>query len=438
MKKLLILLIVPYSFVAAEVFEEEFPDGDLQEEYSLDGQACFDYIDNKGWSEGENTRKGKSFYVGVGIGSSGASMQQVSYIDSIQNAFIRAQMNAKTDMAESQAKQITSEISNEFVQSFKEGVKPVDIITNNDLEAQNYDDLSVYQKMKLLIHQKLNESISKENKDKVGQNERELQREIDGILSQNVFRDSIEATAASNIRGMKVVYSNLSAKPNSNKTNVCNVVVWSENFVKYADAMTTGNFSVLNNPKKKKKPLKEQVKKGDALMVTFGTFMDRDENGDMAILSYAQSGIKSSTSNSQQAAIRTAKLKAERAIIQFRSENVEVQEKINNFEITTEKANGMIDTYTEENIDRRQRASASGTLQGSTVIHRWVKKHPVTSRAVAGVVVAWSPSAANFAKSMKETLEKQPNSSGSTSTYQIIEPEEYDSGSSGGDDEDDF
>lgn len=438
MKKLLILLIVPYSFVAAEVFEEEFPDGDLQEEYSLDGQACFDYIDNKGWSEGENTRKGKSFYVGVGIGSSGASMQQVSYIDSIQNAFIRAQMNAKTDMAESQAKQITSEISNEFVQSFKEGVKPVDIITNNDLEAQSYDDLSIYQKMKLLIHQKLNESISKENKDKVGENERELQREIDGILSQNVFRDSIEATAASNIRGMKVVYSNLSAKPNSNKTNVCNVVVWSENFVKYADAMTTGNFSVLNNPKKKKKPLKEQVKKGDALMVTFGTFMDRDENGDMAILSYAQSGIKSNTSNSQQAAIRTAKLKAERAIIQFRSENVEVQEKINNFEITTEKANGMIDTYTEENIDRRQRASASGTLQGSTVIHRWVKKHPVTSRAVAGVVVAWSPSAANFAKSMKETLEKQPNSSGSSSTYQIIEPEEYDSGSSGGDDEDDF
>ena len=438
MKKLLILLIVPYSFVAAEVFEEEFPDGDLQEEYSLDGQACFDYIDNKGWSEGENTRKGKSFYVGVGIGSSGASMQQVSYIDSIQNAFIRAQMNAKTDMAESQAKQITSEISNEFVFSFKEGVKPVDVITNNDLEAQNYDDLSVYQKMKLLIHQKLNESISKENKDKVGENERELQREIDGILSQNVFRDSIEATAASNIRGMKVVYSNLSAKPNSNKTNVCNVVVWSENFVKYADAMTTGNFSVLNNPKKKKKPLKEQVKKGDALMVTFGTFMDRDENGDMAILSYAQSGIKSSTSNSQQAAIRTAKLKAERAIIQFRSENVEVQEKINNFEITTEKANGMIDTYTEENIDRRQRASASGTLQGSTVVHRWVKKHPVTSRPVAGVVVAWSPSAANFAKSMKETLEKQPNSSGSTSTYQIIEPEEYDSGSSGGDDEDDF
>ncbi len=438
MKKLLILLALPCSLYAMEVFEEEFPDGEIQEEYSLDGQACFDYIDGKGWSEGENTRKGKSFYVGVGIGSSGASMQQFSYIDSIQNAFIRAQMNAKTDMAENQAKQITSEISNEFVQSFKEGIKPVDVVTNNDLEAQNYEDLSVYQKMKLLIHQKLDESISSENKDKVGEDERELQQEIDDILSQNVFRDSIEATASSNIRGMKVVYSNLSAKPNSNKTNVCNVVVWSENFVKYADAMTTGNFKVLSNPKKKKKPLKDQVKKGEALMVTFGTFMDRDENGDMSILSYAQSGIKSSTSNSQQAAIRTAKLKAERAIIQFRSENVEVQEKIDNFEVTTEKANGMIDTYTEENIDRRQRASANGTLQGSKVIHRWVQRHPVTSRPVAGVVVSWSPSDANFAKSMKETLEKEPDASGSSTEYQVIQPQEYDSGSSSGDDEDDF
>ena len=237
---------------------------------------------------------------------------------------------------------------------------------------------------------------------------------------------------------MKVVYSNLSAKPNSDRTVVCNVVVWSENFVKYADAMATGNFQVLRNPKKKKKPLKDQVKKGDALMVTFGTFMDRDEKGDMSILSYAQSGVKSNTSNSQQAALRTAKLKAERAIIQFRSENVEISEKIDTFEITTEKANGIVDSYSEENIDRRQRASANGTLEGAKVVHRWVKKHPVTSRPVAGIVVAWSPSDASFSKQMKETLEKQSQDSSSYSEIEVINPQEYGSGSSGGDDEDDF
>ena len=39
---------------------------------------------------------------------------------------------------------------------------------------------------------------------------------------------------------------------------------------------------------------------------------------------------------------------------------------------------------------------------------------------------------------MKETLEKQPDFSGSNTEYQVIQPQEYDSGSSGGDDEDDF
>ena len=440
MKKIfIILLALPLALIGEDLFEGESPDGDF--DFSLDGQACYDYMDDKGWSEGDNkTRKGTVYYAGVGVDSTGANMQQTSYIDGIQNAFIRAQMNAKTAIAEAQAKVIQSEISNEFVQSFKEGVKPVDIINKNDEEAETYEDLSMYQKMKVLVHQKLDESISQENKDKVGEDGRALQAEIDGILSQNVFQDSISATASSNIRGMKVVYSNLSAKPNSNRTTVCNVVIWSENNVKYADAMATGNFKVLNNPKKKKKPLKEQVKDGDTLMVTFGTFMDRDENGDMSILSYAQSGLKSKSANAQKAALNTAKLKAERAIIQFRSENVEVAEKIDTFEITTEKTDGMIDTYTEENIDRRQKASASGTLQGSKVVKRWVKAHPVTGKGVAGVVVAWSPSSADFAGKMKETLEKSPEqSSGSSSpNYEPVDAQEYDGGSSSGDDEDDF
>ena len=439
MKKILLLIfLTPCLVISEDLFEAEGSDGDF--EFSLDGQACYDYLDKKGWSEGDNaSRKGSKFYIGVGVDSSGIDVNRTSYIDGIQNAFIRAQMNAKTAIAESQAKVIQSEISNEFVQAFKEGKKPVNIIQAKDEEAQTYEDLSMYQKMKVLIHQKLDESVSQENKDKVGEGERVLQKEIDGILSQNVFQDSISATASSNIRGMKVVYSNLSAKPSSSKTTVCNVVVWSENFVKYADAMATGNLKVLSNPKKKKKPLIDQVKKGNSLMVTFGTFMDRDENGDMAILSYAQSGLRSNTSNSQKAAINTAILKAERAIIQFRSENVEIAEKTETFEVTTEKSDGMIDTYSEENIDRRQKASATGDLQGAIVIHREVKRHPVSGKGVAIVVVGWSPSSATSARSMKETLEKPPVGERTSSNIkQPVDAEDLDGGSSGGDDEDDF
>lgn len=439
MKKILLLIyLTPCLVFSEDLFEAEGSDGDF--EFSLDGQACYDYLDKKGWSEGDNaSRKGSKFYIGVGVDSSGIDVNRTSYIDGIQNAFIRAQMNAKTDIAESQAKVIQSEISNEFVQAFKDGKKPVNVIQAKDEEAQTYDELSMYQKMKVLIHQRLDESITQENKEKIGEDERALQQEIDGILSQQVFQDSVSATASSNIRGMKVVYSNLSAKPNSNRTTVCNVVVWSENFVKYADAMATGNFQVLSNPKKKKKPLKDQVKKGDSLMVTFGTFMDRDENGDMAILSYAQSALKTNSPNSQKAAFNVAKLLAERAIIQFRSENVEVAQKIENFEVTTEYSDNMIDTYSEQNIDRRQKAAASGTLQGAKVVHRWIKKHPVSGKGVAGIVVAWSPSSANFSKGMKETLEKAPETGRSNSSgNQPVDAEDLEGGSSSGDDEDDF
>ena len=441
MKKIIIILLllgfIVYVF-GEDLFEAEGSDGDF--EFSLDGQACYDYVSKKGWTEGDNTSRGGSeFYVGVGVDSSGIDVNTMFYIDGIQNAFIRSQMNAKTSIAAFQAKKMESEISNEFIQAAKDGTKPVNVIQGKDVEAETFDDLSMYQKMKVLIHQKLDESVSQENKDKVGEGERVLQKEIDGILSQNVFQDSVSATASSNIRGMKAVYSNLSAKPSSSKTTVCNVVVWSENFVKYADAMATGNLKVLSNPKKKRKPLIEQVKKGDSLMVTFGTFMDRDENGDMAILSYAQSGLKTNSSNSQKAAISAAKLKAERAIIQFRSENVEIAEKTENFEVTTEKSDGMIDTYSEENIDRRQKASASGVLQGARVVYRDIKKHPVSGKGVAIIVVGWSPSSASLARSMKETLEKPPvGERTGSSIKQPVDAEDLEEGSSSGDDEDDF
>jgi hypothetical protein len=441
MKKIIIILLLLGFFVY--VFSEDDLEDQLEgsvetEDITMDGQACYDYLDGKNFQEGDNERKGKSFFIAVGIDSSGANMNQLAYVDSIQNAFTRAQMNAKTALAESLEKKIKSEIVNEFKQAFKEGKKPTLIIQEKDNEADSYEDLSSYQKMKILMHQKLDEIISQDNKDKVGEKEREMEKEMEGILNQNVFRESIEATAKSNIRGMKTLYSNLSAKPGSNRTTVCNVAIWSENLTKYADAMSTGNFSKLRNLKKGK-PLKQYVPKDqETLGVTFGAFMVRNEKGEMSVISYSQSGLKTSSSTSEKAAFIKAKLQAERAIMQLRSENVEVAEKIDSFEVTTEKTDGMTDVYSEENIERRQKASASGSLRGAKVIKRWKNKHPVTGRLVAGMVVGWSPSSADFASGMKETLDKSPESSGSDYSPSPITAKEVESGSSMGDDEDDF
>ena len=429
-------MIVPWS-LSAEI-EDELEGSADTEDISMDGQACYDYMDSKGYNEGDNERKGKTFFIAVGIDSSGANMSQLAYIDSIQNAFIRSQMNAKTALAETLRKNMESEIQNEFKQAFKEGKKPSIIIQEKDTEAETYEDLSAYQKMKLLMHQKLDQIISQENKDKVGQDERELEKQMEGILNQQVFRDSIEASAKANIRGMKMLYSNLSAKPASNRTTVCNVAIWSENLVKYADAMSTGNFSKLRNLKKGK-PLKEYVPTDqETLGVTFGAFMVKNEKGEMSVISFSQAGLKTSSSMSEKAAFTAAKTKAERAIMQLREENVEVAEKIDTFEVTTEKTDGLIDVYSEENIERRQTAQTQGSLQGTKVLKRWKQRHPVTGRQVAGVVVGWSPSSADFAKEMKETLDQAPESGGTDNYTAPVDAKEVESGSSMGDDEDDF
>ena len=142
---------------------------------------------------------------------------------------------------------------------------------------------------------------------------------------------------------------------------------------------------------------------------------------------------------SQQAAFTAAQIKAERAIMQLRTENVEIAEKTDTFTVDTEKTNGLIESYTEENIERRQTAATQGSLKGSKVLKRWKQNHPVTGRPVVGMVVSWSPSSADFARDMKETLDQDPESGGAGYNPSQVDAKEVESGSSiGDDDEDDF
>ena len=433
----IILLLIPLSAFSMAEIESALEGGIDLEFESIDGQACYDYLDSKGYTEGFNERSGKQFFIAVGVDSSGADMSGLSYADSVQNAFIRSQINAKTSLAEFLSKQISSEIENEFNQSFREGKEPAQIIQARNLEAENYEELSTFQKMKLVMHQKLDDEIRQENKDKVGQKARDLEKQLEDVLNQNVFRDSIQASANANIRGMKALYSNLSAEPGANRTSVCSVAIWSENISRYADAMATGNFQVLKRFKNGK-PLKEYIPQDPVtLAVTFGAFMVKNDLGELSVLSYSQAGMKTGSSLSEKAAFSAAKLKAERAIIQLRDEAIELEESINSLEVTTEGNDGLMEYYLEENIRKRQVASAQGSLQGATVLKRWKQRHPVTGRLVAGVVVAWSPSSAEFSRDTQQVLNRKA-SQGSRQSISPADLKKVQEGSDMGDDEDIF
>ena len=73
--------------------------------------------------------------------------------------------------------------------------------------------------------------------------------------------------------------------------------MWSEKLAKQVDAITTGNYSLLKNQKKgiaiSDYIGDEKTKDGYVkLLGTFGTFIVRDDKGEVTVLSYAQEGVK--------------------------------------------------------------------------------------------------------------------------------------------------
>ena len=317
--------------------------------------------------------------------------------------------------------------------------------------------MSIYEKTKVLVNQQLDKMVDQETKDKIKNktiSERELQSKIDEIVNQSTFKDSIKSNASGSVRGMKSVYSAFSVEKGDKQTMVCNVGLWSSKLAADVDAMTTGDYSRLQDLKKGKplqkyiphfnrqfdrKVYKEEFDAFESLLGTFGAFMVRNERGEMSVISYAQEKPATDSATSKLIAFDNATLRARRAIIQLRDENIDTSQSMTRQEATTEYRDGMMDYWSDNSSERRTAASASGTLKGDYELYRWNNNHTLNGQPVVGVVVAWTPSNAMAIDEISETLSESPQSS-----YDDYSSDYEDSsssasgGSSAGDDEDDF
>ena len=97
------------------------------------------------------------------------------------------------------------------------------------------------------------------------------------------------------------------------------------------------------------------------LLGSFGTYLMRDENGDLNVVSFAVQGMASDSPQSQTVARQRAIQKANAQIVQFLNESVELNSKSSTTEALTEYKDGLQDYYTEQNFEQRQAASAQAT-----------------------------------------------------------------------------
>jgi hypothetical protein len=405
-----------------------------------EGQSCIDYLDRKGWLDGFNEKRdGTPYFVSVGVSRVKAPWQSSNFATSMMNASIEAQLNTKSNLAQIMGKEITSQITSEIVQDYTES-EGVEFLDESQLPATTtYEELGYYDKFRLLVDQQLDKAIDQETKDAIDAkalSAAQAEEALRQVVNTQSFNDAITARSNASIRGMKNVFTSFDSSAKTNKTVACVVGLWSEKLAQQVDAMTTGNYDLLKNHKKGM-PLdqyigNENTKDGfTKLLGTYGTFIVRNEKGEISVLSYAQAGIKGSMG--EQPAFEEAKLRAERAILQLREEHIDVYQASSNQEISAEYDDGMQGYYTRSSNERRVMASNSGSLEGGSVMKRWRGLH-LNQKPFVGVVVSWTPSGAELAGTARETAAKKPQPANVMPVPRV----DAGAGSAVGDDEEDF
>ena len=386
------------------------------------GQACVDHMNNKSWQEISTNKNGEKQYYIVGVGTVSAPLQSSAFADSLQNASTKALLDAKTKFSSILNQEIISEIIVDVKQQYSEG-SPPDILQGEDEIKKNkeYDDLSYLEKMKLLVNQQLDKLIDDETKNsfndgvsKSNDEIEELSNKLEEILNQEVMTDVIKTKTSADVRGMIVKYGHFNANAKINKRpEVCIVVKWSPGSLRMADAIATNNFKVLKS-NKKKRPLIDQIPVNAVqekdfqgymkLLGSFGTYLMRDENGDLNVVSFAVEGMKSNTPQSEMIARQQAITKANRQIVQFLNESVELNTKTATTESLTEFKDGLQDYYFEENYEARQTASAQATISGIQTLGTYKGMHFLNQKPLVGAVTYYNPSSAEGAEQVREML----------------------------------
>ena len=386
------------------------------------GQACVDHMNNKSWQEISTNKNGEKQYYIVGVGTVSAPLQSSAFADSLQNASTKALLDAKTKFSSILNQEIISEIIVDVKQQYSEG-SPPDLLQGEDEIKKNkeYDDLSYLEKMKLLVNQQLDKLIDDETKNsfndgvsKSNDEIEELSNKLEEILNQEVMTDVIKTKTSADVRGMIVKYGHFNANAKINKRpEVCIVVKWSPGSLRMADAIATNNFKVLKS-NKKKRPLKDQIPVNAVqekdfqgymkLLGSFGTYLMRDENGDLNVVSFAVEGMKSNTPQSEMIARQQAITKANRQIVQFLNESVELNTKTATTESLTEFKDGLQDYYFEENYEARQTASAQATISGIQTLGTYKGMHFLNQKPLVGAVTYYNPSSAEGAEQVREML----------------------------------
>jgi hypothetical protein len=416
------------------------PEASMQEVelINLSGSECSNWVDSKGWQIGENSKKsGDKYFVQVGSGTIQAPPGNPNYINSRQNAYTKAMLEAKGNIVSS----LSVTIEREIQLQVKEGQfgqernkEPVGKIA------------SVWGKTLSLLNSELDARLKEQGV--IDATDAEQQKKAEEIarntLNSESFKDVINSAAAMNLKGVRRVFVNESVLKGEQGV-ICVVALYSTKTMELADAIVTGDLS--RAPKGKAgSPIKTQIPNWKTqsgvrqLMNTYGTEMLRDEDGTYYLVAYAQAGPRTGSKTSVNIALGKATTRATAELATFAKENAKLTEALESAENFSELSDNTVN-YESHEAYQKDLSSVTSPINfnGAKRMGQWAAKHPITGQIIVGSIVGWSTKSASAAQQTQRELNSSDSNSGqsiSTSSYE--QNESFGGSAAGGSSEEDF
>ncbi len=410
--RILIAAFAATATVCAARAQETSPEDAVANEAAVEPKSVQDivgeYLDAKGMTEGENTKKdGSSYYVAVGYGVIQAPLDNRSYTDSRVNAYNKAMLDAKAKMAEYLEISIRTETEHDYAEGNFGGN-----------EAAEQDELSIGAKLKRLITAKIDDALRAEGLDPDSADRAARERVAKKQLNSDFYKKVISTAAKAEITGLQVMCS-FEGVPSGKKGEIGVVAIWSPKLQAMAQSISRGGKLPSGVGKR---PIKDQIPADKkVLLSTFGVQQKIDENGHLVLVAFGQAGAVTDSPQSANAARNKAKMQAMAAIREFAGETVAVTTDAINAESVEEFENAAESYEDVSAYSQKVKAVAESLkISGIATIKNWEAKHPLTGRTVYGAVCSWSPESAARAQSMKHTMDAAASGASAGATPQPV------------------
>lgn len=342
---------------------------------------------------GKNLRSGNLIFFGEGFADIESSPEDSNYIDAVQNAISLAGLRAKKDLALFRSVEINREVIDRALEAISSGVPVSDYgQRRDDLDKREaeYSKKGIGEKFYMWIDNKLDDWVGE--KSSIKEDRDQLEKELENVLSQRVFKEVITTLAYSEISGMK------NAQIQVRKDKVCVLSVWTQRTKRWADELGKANYEALKLLRPGKKSVESLIpnkksKEGlEDLFSLYGLNVDVDNNGELILISYSQAGAIDRSSSAINTARRIAENRARGQIAQFQSEAVDVYENLENIQISTSYVDDTTSNYSERNFISRTKSASLLNIAGVEQFDWWAAMHPLNNKPVVGVVLVWKPS----------------------------------------------